>query len=74
MKYLLSIFTVVFIVGCGSSYTECKKLGYKGVVLYMGTTTPERKCSDGLLQGDYYITNDGLSGTRTHAYYKEVEQ
>lgn len=73
MKYLLSILVMVFLAGCGSGYEKCKRLGYKGVVLYKGSATPERKCSDGLVQGGYYITNEGLFNTKIYTYYKEVK-
>ena len=69
LLYILLLATSLFIAGCNNSQKVCSDLGYKGVVLSNTNFTPTRHCSDGLIQGDYYITNDGLYSIDDNSYF-----
>jgi len=73
--YILLAAVTLSISGCGTngnSQNYCKKLGYNGVVLWDTLGKPPRYCSDGLTQGNYFITSAGLYPISDYSYFELV--
>lgn len=71
MKILLLCLSVLLFAGCASSPSDCKKQGWKGVVI-----RDYRKgffsCSNGELtpDGKYYLTDDGARETSRYIFFR----